>query len=132
MHVVKSWSDIAHQGHQEEWDLEDIFLNEVEASDNLIVPGNMIQAEDQGYKPEKNFDADDLPRCQLSDCRAVWYFERFVQAYGNGYDEADGQTSQHRDSSLSVVVGCKEGWVLESTVGLLAVSISVRDDECCF
>lgn len=119
LHVVESGSDVAHQRHQEEGDLQDIFLDEVEAPDNLVVPCDMIQTEDEGYEPQQDLDADDLGGVSTAALR-----ERTLStvnvgdgwAYGNGDDQADGEAGQDCDACLSVVVRGEDGRVLKSSV----------------
>lgn len=37
-HVVQGGGYVAHQGHEEEGDLEDVVLDEVQAADEVVIP----------------------------------------------------------------------------------------------
>jgi hypothetical protein len=47
LHIVKRWRNISHHRHEEEWDLQHIFRNEIEAIDNSIVPCSMLKIENE-------------------------------------------------------------------------------------
>lgn len=79
MHIVECRGDVAHQRHEEKGDLQNIFLDEVEAPDKLVVPSDMVQAQEKGENPEKDSDANDLSHC-VNTCfegdRSVSVFPR--------------------------------------------------------
>jgi hypothetical protein len=51
LHIVKRWRNVSHQSHKEEWNLQDIVLDKVQAVDNLIIPRCMLEIEYEREKP---------------------------------------------------------------------------------
>jgi len=49
--VIQGRRQVAHQRHEEQRDLEDVRLNEAEATDDLVVPGDMVKGEKKGGEP---------------------------------------------------------------------------------
>lgn len=47
-HVIERGRDVAHQAHEEEGDLQHRVCDEVQAPDQLIVPGHGVEIEDEG------------------------------------------------------------------------------------
>jgi len=41
--VIQCWNKIPHEGHQEEWYLKDIFLDESESVSDVIIPGDGVK-----------------------------------------------------------------------------------------
>lgn len=50
-HVVESGSDVAHQGHEEKGDLEDVVLDEIETVDEAVIPGDGVEVDEEGEEP---------------------------------------------------------------------------------
>lgn len=50
-HVVQRGGDVAHEAHEEEGDLQHRVGDEVQAPDQLIVPGHGVEVEDEGEEP---------------------------------------------------------------------------------
>lgn len=69
--VIQGWRGIAHQGHEEEWDLQHVFGNEVQALEHPVVPCDSIKAEDEGQEPNQYLDTKDL-QGYVSDCFAMY------------------------------------------------------------
>lgn len=55
-HVVQGGRDVPYERHQEERYLEDIFLDEIETSHDLVVPRCLVEAKDKRQKVYERFD----------------------------------------------------------------------------
>lgn len=110
--VVEGGRDVAHESHQEDGDLEDVVLNKDETVDDLVVPGDMVEGEDEREEPEEDADAVCL-RWSVLD----WGGCCFGGAHKDGYEDANGNTGGDGIGGLFVVFRGEELGVLEGSVG---------------
>lgn len=59
-HVIQRGRDVAHEAHEEEGHLQHRVRDEVQAPDQLIVPGDGVEIEDEGQEPQGELDGNDL------------------------------------------------------------------------
>lgn len=64
--IVQSGRDVAHQGHEEEWDLEHMVCHEVQASHKFLIPSYSIEVDDERYEPQAHSDSDNLEAARVS------------------------------------------------------------------
>lgn len=93
--IIQRRRDGAHDQHEEERHLQHRARDEVEAVDQVVVPGLVVQVDEDAQDPDQGLDGVD----------------------GNVEDDADGQPRAHGDRCLSVVRGGEELGVLQRAVG---------------
>lgn len=60
LQVVKGRRDITHQCHKKQRHLKHMVCHEIQALDNLLVPGHSIEVDDERREPQGEPEADDL------------------------------------------------------------------------
>lgn len=60
LQVVESGNNVAHEGHEKEGHLENIFADEIETFDDGIIPGDGVEGVDKRQEPEEHAHADNL------------------------------------------------------------------------
>lgn len=69
LQVIKSRHYIAHEGHEKEGDLKDIFGNKVEATNKLVIPRHSIEGYEERDEPYQHFDTNYLTMLALRSFR---------------------------------------------------------------
>ena len=64
--VIQCGDGVTHQGHQEKWKLEDIFLDELKSVHNDIIPVHCLQRIEQRYRPKNESDPYGLEQQSVS------------------------------------------------------------------
>lgn len=52
LHVIQCRSNVSHHGHEKERYLEDIILDEIQSTHNLLVPCCMLEVDYEAQEPE--------------------------------------------------------------------------------
>ena len=113
-HVIEGGRDVAHEAHEEEGDLQHRVGDEVQAPDQLIVPGHGVEIEDEGEEPERELHGNYL---LVQEGQRFWLLLNAEQAnetlaHGNCNQQSDGNASGDCDGRMTVDFSFEETWVL--------------------
>ena len=112
-HLVKGWSNIAHQGHEKEGHLEHVLLNEVESPENGVIPCCLVQAEEDRQNADQDLDSDNLFG-RVSRTESGWTGLSASHRDSNG--QANENAGKHSTGGLAIVGGGKETRILKGPV----------------